>query len=173
MKYIFCLLFSTMLLSYSKSQDSVTLAPSSTTTFKLYSPYENADSALKVVLAKAKKEGKNVFVQIGGNWCSWCKLFNEFVTKDAQLDSAINTNYIVYHLNYSQENLNKKILAEFKFPQRFGFPVFIILNKNGEQLHTQNSAYLEQGKSYNKDKIIEFLDQWSPHAFNPAQYKNY
>jgi len=173
MKYILCALFSTMLLSYTKSQDIVALEPSPLATFKLYSPYENADSALKVVLAKAKTEGKNVFVQIGGNWCGWCKLFNEFVTKDAQLDSAINTNYIVYHLNYSQENLNKKLLAKFKFPQRFGFPVFIILYKNGEQLHTQNSAYLEQGKSYNKDKIIEFLDQWSPHALDPAQYKNY
>ena len=173
MKYIMCLIFSTLLFIYANSQDVVALEPSPAATFKLYNPNENVDSALKVVMSKAKTEGKNVFVQIGGNWCSWCKLFNEFVTKDAQLDSAIQTNYVVYHLNYSQENLNKKALAQFKFPQRFGFPVFIILNKNGEQLHTQNSAYLEQGKSYNKDKVIEFLDQWSPHALDPAQYKNY
>ncbi len=173
MKYILCLVFSTLLFTYANSQDVVALEPSPAATFKLYNPYENVDSALKVVMSKAKKEGKHVFVQIGGNWCGWCKLFNEFVTKDAQLDSTIQANYVVYHLNYSQENLNKKALAQYKFPQRFGFPVFIILNKNGEQLHTQNSAYLEQGKSYNKDKVIEFLDQWSPRALDPAQYKNY
>ena len=100
-------------------------------------------------------------------------MFNKFVTTDAQLDSAMNKNFIVEHINYSKENKNTETLKNLHFPQRFGFPVFIILNKNGEQLHTQNSAYLEQGRSYNKDKVIEFLDQWSTRALDPAQYKNY
>jgi len=141
--------------------------------FKLYNPYENVDSALKIVLTQAKKENKHVFVQIGGNWCVWCARFNDFVAKDVKLDSAMNKNFIVYHMNYSPENRNPAVLKKFGYPQRFGFPVFVMLDAKGKRLHTQNSAYLEEGKSYSSRKILEFFDHWGPRALDAAQYKNY
>jgi len=56
-------------------------------------------------------------------------------------------------------------------PERFGFPVFVILNTEGTLVHIQNSSYLEQGKGYNKGQIISFLNDWSPRALDPATYK--
>ena len=52
-------------------------------------------------------------------------------------------------------------------PQRFGFPVFIILNGDGEVLHTQDTALLEEGKSYNKNHVLRFLKSWTYKALNP------
>jgi len=141
--------------------------------FSIYKPAENAKLALDAVIAKAASEGKHVFVQIGGNWCSWCARFYDLTTNDKQIDSAIQKNFVVYHLNYSKENRNPELMKEFEFPQRFGFPVFIILDSKGRKLHTQNSSYLEEGKGYSKDKVISFLNDWSPAVFNPEQYKNY
>jgi thioredoxin-related protein len=141
--------------------------------FNLYNPEENAKAALDAAISKAAKEGKNVFVQIGGNWCSWCARFHELATTDKQVDSTIQKNFVVYHLNYSKENKNPEVLKQFEYPQRFGFPVFIILDNKGRKLHTQNSSYLEEGKGYSKEKVISFLNDWSPAAFNPEQYKNY
>ncbi len=144
--------------------------------FKLYKPEENAVSALNDAIARAKKEKKHVFVQIGGNWCIWCARFNEFITKDKQIDSLIQANYIVYHLNYSKENYNRDLLKRFNFPQRFGFPVFIVIDGNGKQLHTQNSAYLEEGKGstgYTRDDVIDFFKNWAPAALDEKQYTNY
>lgn len=141
--------------------------------FKLYNPYENVDSALQIVYKKAAAQNKQVFIQIGGNWCVWCARYNEFVTKDTQIDSLVNANYIVYHLNYSPENKNSKTLAKLGFPQRFGFPVFIIQDAKGNRLHTQNSAYLEKEKSYNKALVMEFYKHWTKTALDPEQYKNY
>ena len=89
---------------------------------------------------------------------------------DRQIDSVLTTNYIVYHLNYSPENLNKTIFAKYEYPERFGFPVFIILDGSGKRIHTQNSAYLEAVKTYDKNKIMEFLQQWSPQALDPQSY---
>jgi hypothetical protein len=74
-------------------------------------------------------------------------------------------------LNYSNENKNFDLMAEFGYPQRFGFPVFVILNPDGTRIHTQNSAYLEEEKSYSEKKVIEFLKHWSPESLNPANYK--
>lgn len=140
-------------------------------TFKLYKPDENAEQKISEAVKKAKAEGKHVFVQIGGNWCIWCARFNDLATSDKSIDSAINANYVVYHLNYSKENKNEKILATYGFPQRFGFPVFLILNNKGKLIHTQNSGYLEDGKGYNSKTVVGFLNDWSPGAFDPKQYK--
>ncbi|SMO39860.1 thioredoxin family protein [Solitalea koreensis] len=138
---------------------------------KVYNPAADAKADLKAAIAKAQKERKHVFLQIGGNWCSWCIRFNKMVTEDSQLDSALKANYVVYHLNYSKENKNEDVLASLGYPQRFGFPVFVILDAKGNRLNTQNSAYLEQDKGYSKAKVLEFFKQWSPAALDPKSYQ--
>jgi len=140
--------------------------------FSLYKTDEKAETEITKAVGEAKKSGKHVLIQIGGNWCIWCARFHEFVTKDAQLDSLMNANYVVYHLNYSKENYNAKLLTRYKFPQRFGFPVFLILDGKGNLLHTQNSWYLEDGKtSYEREKVKSFFTEWSKNALDPSQYK--
>ncbi len=141
--------------------------------FNLYKPEENAGKAIAASVKEAKAAGKHVLIQVGGNWCIWCMRFNDFVTTDMTIDSLINGNYVVYHLNWSKENRNKELLTKYRFPQRFGFPVFLILDEKGNLIHTQDSGYLEDGeKSYDKNKVIEFLEGWTSKAFDPAQYVN-
>jgi len=140
--------------------------------FTLYKPNEKAEAEITRAVSDAKRSGKHVLIQIGGNWCIWCARFHEFVIKDAQLDSLMNTNYVVYHLNYSKENYNAKLLTKYNFPQRFGFPVFLILDGEGNLRHTQNSWYLEDGKtSYEREKVKSFFTEWSKSSLDPSQYK--
>ncbi|QEC40563.1 thioredoxin family protein [Pseudobacter ginsenosidimutans] len=141
--------------------------------FKLYSPTENAEEGLKKAIAQAKAEKKHVFVQIGGNWCVWCARFNDYATTDTQIDSLVKANYVVYHLNYSKENKNEKILAKYGYPQRFGFPVFLVLDAAGNRLHTQDSGLLEAGKGYDKNKVMTFFTNWAPQALDGEQYKKW
>jgi thiol:disulfide interchange protein len=138
---------------------------------RLYDPKANAEKDVAVALAKAKKEGKHVLLQIGGNWCVWCYRFNSFVLLDSTLKNALNNNYVVYHLNYSPENKNLDYLKKLGFPQRFGFPVLVVLDADGNRLHTQDSALLEKGNGYDKDKVKRFLTDWSPVALKESNYK--
>jgi thioredoxin-related protein len=139
--------------------------------FKLYDPSANAEKQVKEAIKTAKKYNRHVLVQIGGNWCIWCRRFHKLVTENDTLRSLIDTNFVVVHLNYSPENRNYKMLAALGYPQRFGFPVFVILDAKGNRLHTQNSGYLEEGKGHSKAKVEEFLKHWSPQALNPKNYK--
>lgn len=139
---------------------------------KLYNPAANADKDIAQAIQQANIEDKFVLIQGGGNWCKWCIEFARFCKADAQIDSILNKNFVWYHLNYSKENENKTIYAKYGFPQRFGFPVFIILNGKGENIHIQQSDFLEDGKkSYDKEKVMAFLNNWSPSSLMPAQYK--
>ncbi len=150
---------------------SLTVFSQDMTKFRLYNPAEDAGEAIEKAVKKAKTDNKHVFVQIGGNWCVWCARFEAFVKDSKILDSLVKTDYVVYHLNYSKENTNSKILAKYGFPQRFGYPVFLVLDGEGRLIHTQNSAYLESGKSYDYQEVVEFFTQWNRRSLDPSQYK--
>ena len=142
------------------------------TKFKLYKPDEKAEQEIAGAVKQAKAEGKHVFIQIGGNWCIWCARFNDFISNDPKIDSIIKAGYVVYHMNYSKENYNASLLAKYGYPQRFGFPVFLILDGNGKLIHTQNSGYLEDGKQgYVRNVVIGFFNDWTPQALDPKRYK--
>lgn len=138
---------------------------------KLYNPSADATRDIEASIKKARDENKYVLIQGGGNWCSWCIEFARFAKSDPQIDSVISSSFIWYHLNWSKENENKKTFAKYGYAQRFGFPVFIILDGNGNRIHTQNSEYFENGKkSYDRSKVQSFLEMWAPRALNPKMY---
>ncbi|MDR1877870.1 MAG: thioredoxin family protein [Flavobacteriaceae bacterium] len=139
---------------------------------KLYNPEDNAQQKIDSSLVVAKQEHKFVLLQIGGNWCIWCLRFNKLTEETPELKKSLDDNFIVYHLNYSKENKNEPVLAQLGFPQRFGFPVFVILNENGERVHTQQTDFLEDGKTgYDIKRVQNFLEQWSPTALAPETYE--
>ena len=72
---------------------------------------------------------------------------------------------------YSLVDANWDIMKQFEYPNRFGFPVFVVLDGKGKLLHTQDSGLLEQGKGYDTTKVVTFLKQWNVKALNPATYK--
>jgi thioredoxin-related protein len=141
-----------------------------TTDVKLYNPEADAKTDLQNSIEKANTEGKHVLLQIGGNWCSWCIKFNKKVTENDTLNSVLKEKYIPYHLNYSKENWNEDILTNLGYPQRFGFPVFVVLDGKGNRLHTQNSVSLEENKGYSTKEVLEFFNSWSRTSIDPKSY---
>ena len=139
---------------------------------KLYDVEADASKQIAAAIKEANAQNKNVMIQAGGNWCSWCIKFNKFTIADTQIDSIIKASYVLVHLNYSKENKNEATFSSLGYPQRFGFPSFIILDKTGQRLHTQNSSYLEDGKgSYDRKNVFEFLQAWTPWALDPKTYQ--
>lgn len=158
MRYLFLFLFISS--SAFAQQDSL-----------IYHPSADAKKEIAQAVAKAKTENKHVVLMIGGNWCRWCKMFEKFRLSDAKVDSTVKRDFVWLHVNYSKENKNLDLLKSLSFPQRFGFPVFVVLDGNGKLIHTQNSAYLEDGEGYSEEKVVDFLHQWRREALLEEQYK--
>jgi thioredoxin-related protein len=138
---------------------------------KIYNPDADAKAEVAAAVSKAAAEGKYVLLQIGGNWCPWCIKFHKMVHDDMKLDSILSTNYEVVNVNYSKENDNHEFLATLGYPQRFGFPVFVILDGKGNVIHIQDSWYLEQDKSYSREKVEHFFQMWSAYTIKEAATK--
>ena len=149
---------------------SPALLPAQSATPALYDPLADAQAGIEAAIATARDSGRHVFLQVGGNWCGWCIRFHRFCKEDPEIDSILSASYVPYHLNYSRENTNAAVLASLGYPQRFGFPVFVVLDSTGQRLHTQDSALLEDGDGYDRKKVLGFLRQWTPAALDPARY---
>jgi thioredoxin-related protein len=125
------------------------------------------DEAIKA----AGESKKFVLVQVGGNWCPWCIKFNNFCHDVPKVDSILTSSFVFIHLNYSKENRNYPSLERLGYPQRFGFPVMVVLDGKGNRLHIQDSGFLEKDKSYDTLKVVTFLKCWSPEALDPKNYE--
>ena len=131
-------------------------------------PIEQIDQAIE----KSKSEGKFVICQVGGNWCPWCLRFADFITNDTTISKVISENFEYIHVNYNprksegEEKTKRAVqmLKRLNSPQRFGFPVFVVLDENGKVLHHQDSSFLEEGQGYNKEKVLRFFNSWTPKA---------
>ena len=137
---------------------------------KVYNEDINPIEQIEQTVAKAKSGGKFVVCQVGRNWCPWCLRFADFITKDASISKVINENFEYIHVNYNP----RKSQGEEKMEQgralmkrldncgRFGFPVFVVLNEEGKVIHIQDSSFLEEGQSYNQEKVLRFFKNWTP-----------
>ena len=139
---------------------------------KVYDESVDPMTQIDQAVAKAGKEGKFVVCQVGGNWCRWCLMFADFISKDSEIMELIDKNFIYAHVNYnprerSDEAKMKKaeaMLERLGNPGRFGYPVFVVLDSKGKVIHTQDSSFLEEGNGYNKDKVMRFFNNWTPSA---------
>jgi thioredoxin-related protein len=157
-KLILCAVILTFIFIITNGQDSLLV------------PY-NADTDAKLQISKAvelaNSENKNVLIMIGGNWCKWCIRLTQFMAGHEAIDSVLKADFVYIHINYSKENKNPEIMKELEYPQRFGFPVLVIIDGNGKRLHTQNSLYLEKDDSYDEKIIKDFLLDWNYRALHP------
>ncbi len=127
----------------------------------VYNPKANAEKELSEVIEKASQENKRVLITVGGNWCEWCVKFYHYCKNDTALDSLIKANYVELKINHSKENKNEAVLTKLDRPDKLGFPVFVILDKSGTRVHTQESGSLFGEKDWNREKIVSFLSTWA------------
>lgn len=129
----------------------------------IYNPDADARADISVAVKLAKAENKHVLLQIGGNWCPWCIRLHEMESTDSQIDSLLKADYIRVLVNIPKEKDKRdpELMASLDNPQRFGFPVLVILNQEGKRIHTQDSWYLEQDKSYDREKLAHFFKMWN------------
>lgn len=125
-----------------------------------YDPLRNAEQDIKDAVAEARRTGKRVLLEVGGEWCIWCHILDGFFEKNKALLSLRLENFITLKINFSEENKNEQVLS--RYPAINGYPHLFVLDVDGKLLHSQDTGHLEQGRTYNLEKFMSFLKEWSP-----------
>lgn len=153
------------------------LCASAQTKVQIYDENINPDKQITEALAKAGTNGKFVVAQLGGNWCKWCIRFAKFIEADPELKQLVEDNFEFIHVNYNPRNsagstdqaVTQAALKRLGNPVRFGYPVLVVLDSEGNVIHTQDSGFLESGEGYDKGKVKRFFETWTPEAVKSAR----
>ena len=134
-----------------------------------FDPARDAASDVATATAMAQAQGKRVLVDVGGEWCSWCRLMDAFFAVNADARKLRDDNYVWVKVNWSPQNRNEALLS--RWPRIQGYPHLFVLDGTGRLIHSQNTGLLEdtEGERYEKSKILDFLRSHRPPAPSAAR----
>ena len=125
----------------------------------VYSPERDPAEDLTATIGQAQTQQKRILLEVGGNWCAWCRLLDKFLQNNRKVGTTLRRSFIIMKVNYSEENPNEPFLSSY--PEIPAFPHFFVLDRNGKLLHSQGTAELEEGQSYNEAAFLAFLGSWA------------
>jgi len=120
----------------------------------------NPAKDVKDAVIEAKRTGKRILLDVGGNWCKWCHYLDRFWNENKDVADFLHEKFIYVKVNYSKDNENKDFLSQF--PKIPGYPHFFVLNTDGTLLCSQDTGELEAGQGHDHDKVLAFLKKWAP-----------
>ncbi|HXT61396.1 MAG TPA: thioredoxin family protein [Pyrinomonadaceae bacterium] len=124
-----------------------------------YDPKRDAAQDIRDAAVEAKRTNRRVLLEVGGDWCSWCHHMDDFFQAHPDLTALRDKSFITVKINFSEENPNKEILAQY--PAVAGYPHLFVLDSKGTLVHSQDTSALEEGKSYNLERFTTFLAYWT------------
>lgn len=123
-----------------------------------FDPAADPAKDLERVIAEARRTHKRIILDVGGEWCGWCHALDRYYAEHADLMALREKQFVWLKVNFSPDNPNAAFLA--KYPKIHGYPHLFVLDADGKLLHSQDTSLLEQGSSYNLEKMFAFLKQW-------------
>jgi thiol-disulfide isomerase/thioredoxin len=125
-----------------------------------FDPRRDAAADIDRAVALASREGKHVLLEVGGNWCPYCKILDVFIASQPEIAQLRQKNFVFVKVNFSDENQNSAALS--KYPLVRGFPHFFVLDGKGELLRSQRVATLVTNTGYSPERFQAFLKAAAP-----------
>ena len=72
---------------------------------------ETADPAAHVQQAIAEADGRRILLEVGGDWCVWCKILDGYLEDNADVREAFGESFMIVKVNFSREYPNTEFLG--------------------------------------------------------------
>ena len=124
-----------------------------------FDPTRDPAKDLEAAKVEAQKTGRRILLDVGGNWCSWCRLMDKWFKERPAMLQARDKAFVVVPVNFSPENKNEAFLSQY--PKIDGYPHFFVLDAQGKLVRDQSTGALEEGHGYSEAKMGAFIAAWS------------
>jgi thiol:disulfide interchange protein len=114
---------------------------------------------LQTARARALRERKNILIELGADWCVWCERLETFIQSHPELHLLRSHLYVHVRIHAGDgETFSEvcKLLPAFE-----SVPHYFVFRAQGQFLHSQETSSLEDGDSYDYEKVWEFLSMWA------------
>lgn len=117
-------------------------------------PFKDASSALVL----AQETDRNVLIEVGGNWCTWCHKMDAFLLANPKVYHALHSKYVLLKINVSDSNENDDFMKAL--PPVLGYPHMYVSAATGKMLLSKDTAELQDNSGYSTTYWLEFLKKW-------------
>jgi len=125
----------------------------------------DASADVQRAIVEARKTGRRILLDIGGDWCPWCHSLDQLFQQHPELVEVRDQNFVTVAIYYGPDNKNEQLLSQYSKP--LGIPHFFVLNTDGTLVHSQHVAELREDGNYSPEKIRNFLTTWSKASTEP------
>ena len=127
-------------------------------------PYDetaNANAAVDAAFARAKKSGKLVMLDLGGNWCPDCLALAN-VMRLLPMASFMAAHYEFAMVDVGRFDKNLQIPARFGFTKRLtGVPTILVATPEGKLVNGGQVFALSNAGEMTPQSLAEYLAKWA------------
>jgi thiol:disulfide interchange protein len=127
-------------------------------------PYDtaaNADAQVDAAVARAKKDGKDVLIDLGGNWCADCRIMAGLMELP-EMQSFLKAHYEMVSVDVGRFNKNLQIPARYGITQRLeGVPAFLVATPDGKLLNRGHVSAIQDARHMTPQALADWLAQWA------------
>lgn len=125
----------------------------------IYQEVANGPQLVEQALTVARRDGKRVLVEFGGNWCGWCWKLHDVFQEDPTVSPIVQSKYVLVLIDQGK---NRDLMQSYGGEdRRYAFPHLVVLDADGKVLTNQETGSLEDGPKHDPAKVAAFLNQWA------------
>lgn len=134
-------------------------------------PYDDTESpaavnaSLDAAFARASASGKRVIVDLGGNWCGWCRALAGVMALP-EVKPFIDANFEVVPVDVSSAegatDRNAQVLRRFGLAKVKGVPWLIVAEPDGRVL--DSSYTVTDNHHQTPQQMVDWLARWAKKA---------
>ncbi|MEJ1967081.1 MAG: thioredoxin family protein [Rhizomicrobium sp.] len=121
-----------------------------------------ADAAVAAAFDRARKAGKRVLIDLGGNWCGDCVVLAN-IMRLPELRPFLAAHYEIVSVDVGRFDKNLQVPARFGFAKRLlGVPTVLIATPDGKLVNGTDVFALADARHMNPQGIADWLAKWTP-----------
>lgn len=124
-------------------------------------PYdEQADVRAQLLAAReqAAREGKQVLVVFGANWCPDCRILERTVRLGGPLAAHLAARYVKVKVDVGQFDRHLDIDRELGHPTRAGIPSLCVTDPAGRVLRVVDARFLARAQHRGEEAIVGIIE---------------
>ncbi|WP_394172921.1 thioredoxin family protein [Thalassotalea litorea] len=125
---------------------------------KIYDDKRDPFADAIAAIALAGHSNRNVLIEIGGNWCTWCHKMDAFLEQNPDIYKALHDNFVLLKVNVSDSNENADFMAGL--PPVLGYPHMYVSTGQGKVILSKDTAEFLDDGSYSKQAWMTFIERW-------------
>jgi len=130
-------------------------------TMDIYDEKANADADVARAFDRAKKSGKRVLLDLGGDWCPDCIVLSNFM-KLPEIKRFVDTHYEVVLVDVGRFNRNLHIPAKLGFTEKLrGVPAVLIFTPDRKLVNRSDIFTTANARGMTPQGLADYLARYA------------